>query len=156
MNQRAHASELGGLFDATVMLYHRLTAAAEAIHRAGALSGPRRTVLSAIGRAGPHTVASLARVRGQSRQRLQPLINGLIASGLAESRPNPAHRQSPLIALTPKGTRVLATMVERERRMRAGLKPASSPASLIKATAVLRDVAVTVEQQLPALLKRRR
>jgi hypothetical protein len=77
MKRRSGHAELGWLFKETVSLYLRLTSDASAIHGHGALSGPRRTVLTAFAQSGPQTVARLARSRAQSRQRLQPLINGL-------------------------------------------------------------------------------
>jgi len=69
---------LDAVFEETVALYHRLTADAAMIHRRGALSGPRRTVLLGLARSGPQSVAHMARTRAQSRQRLQPLVNGLM------------------------------------------------------------------------------
>src|SRR5262245_5103452 len=146
------AAGLELLFDETVALYHRLNADAALIHRSGALSGPRRTVLIGLARSGPRTVAQMARGRAVSRQRFQPLVNALIADGLVETRSNPGHKQSPLVALTPRGERTVAGIVERERALRAKLRPASSPERLRRAAAVLRDVRATLAEQLPELL----
>lgn len=94
----------------------------------------------------------MARGRAVSRQRFQPLVNALIADGLVEARSNPGHKQSPLVALTRRGERTVAGIVERERALRAKLRPASSPESLRRAAAVLRDVRATLAEQLPELL----
>jgi DNA-binding MarR family transcriptional regulator len=147
--------ELDQLFDETVSLYHRLTAAATTIHRKGALSGPRRTVLIALARSGPQTVAHLARQRSQSRQRLQPLVNALVEEGLLQTLPNAMHRQSPLVAVTAKGERAVAEMRKREVTLRSGLRIASSGASVQRAAKVLRDVRVAIETQLDDLVASR-
>ena len=116
-------ANLFSLFKETVALYHRLTAEASAIHRRGSLSGPRRTVLVALSQSGPQTVARLARTRAQARQRLQPLVHGLIQEGLAKAVENPMHVQSPLIVLTAKGEK------EVRRNPHARSRPPVSPAS---------------------------
>ena len=77
---------LGTLFEEAVALYHQLTSDAALIHGLGSMSGPRRTVLVALARSGPQTVAHLARARAQSRQRFQPLVNGLLADGFVETQ----------------------------------------------------------------------
>jgi DNA-binding MarR family transcriptional regulator len=140
--------ELARLFDETVLLYLRLTALAARLHGAGPLSGPRRTVLAGLANAGPQTVAQMARVRAQSRQRFQPLINALIADGLVEPVPNPAHRQSPLMVLTAKGRRAVARMRDVEARGRREMKIAASARQVAAATAVLRDARRDIERVL--------
>jgi DNA-binding MarR family transcriptional regulator len=143
---------LGTLFEETVAVYHRLSAAAASIHGAGALSGPRRTVLVTLARSGPQTVAQMARARAQSRQRFQPLVNGLVADGLVEVRPNPGHKQSAFVALTSRGEKAVQQIVEREGTLRARLTVISTPTSILRAVAVLREVRHAMEAQLPALL----
>lgn len=152
MAHTTRGAELGVLFRETVALYLRLTADAAAIHRRGAVSGPRRTVLSALA-SGPQTVSQLARQRSLSRQRLQPLVNALMRDGLVKAVPNPAHKRSPLMTLTPEGQRQERRMLSRENAFRAGLKPKSSAADIAKAAAVLRDVRETLIEQMPALLR---
>jgi DNA-binding MarR family transcriptional regulator len=144
---------LSQLFEDTVALYLRLSADAAAIHRAGELSGPRRTLMVALSRSGPQSVAHLARARAQARQRLQPLVNRLIADGLLEARPNPVHVQSPLIALTARGQRAVTHILSIEDRLQARLRPKSTVRSMRLASKVLRDVRETLEQQLPGLLR---
>lgn len=149
-------ADLFSLFKETVALYHRLTAEASAIHRRGSLSGPRRTVLVALSQSGPQTVARLARTRAQARQRLQPLVNGLIQEGLAKAVENPMHVQSPLIVLTAKGEKEVRQILTREADLQSRLRLHSSARSVAAAVAVLRDVRGALEQQLPAMLARRR
>ena len=150
------ARELAVLFRETVALYLRLSADASAIHGFGELSGPRRTVLVALAELGPQTVAHLARARGQSRQRLQPVINALIDAGLIAPEPNPLHKRSPLMVLTAAGGRHVERIVQTERSLEGQLRPASSTKELSLAAAVLRDVRETLQRQMPELLQNRR
>jgi DNA-binding MarR family transcriptional regulator len=113
--------QLGEFFDENVRVYLRLSALAVKMHGKGPLSGPRRTVLLGLARSGPRTVAQMAREREQSRQRFQPLVNALIADGLLEAVPNPAHRQSLLIALTAKGERAVQRIQQIEVEWRPRL-----------------------------------
>ena len=139
--------ELLLLFEETVALYLRLTASAAVIYRRGEMSGPRRTVLVALARSGPQTVAQMARTRAQSRQRLQPLVNALVREGLLDRVENPAHRRSPLVILTPRGRRALRQIVEIEDELRARLRLKSSARRLAAAAAVLRDVRLAITNQ---------
>ena len=139
--------ELGELFDEAVALYLRLTALAATMYRRGELSGPRRTLLRALARSGPQTVAHLARARAQSRQRLQPLVNALIDEGLLGTQPNPLHKQSPLVVLTSRGQKLAQEIAEREGRLREKLHLASSRRRVVQAVDVLRDVRQALERQ---------
>jgi DNA-binding MarR family transcriptional regulator len=134
------------LFEENVVFYHRLTALAEKMHGKGALSGPRRTILVGLARSGPRTVAQMARDRSQARQRFQPLVNGLIDEGLLEAVANPAHKQSPLIALTRKGRRALERIHRIEEAWRPRLKLDAANAKLADTTAVLREVRQEIER----------
>jgi len=146
------ALQLEQLFGETVALYLRLTADATRIHHDGDLSGPRRTLLTALAETGPQTVARLAGARSQSRQRLQPLVNGLVADGLVAAVANPAHKQSPLVVLTAKGERKVRQIRERERALLAQLEFGVSARQLRVASTALRQVRETLETQLPPLL----
>lgn len=150
--RKAPGAELAALFEETVALYHRLTADAAAIHRYGSMSGPRRTILVALA-AGPQTVAHMARARAQARQRLQPLVNRLIADGLVEARSNPMHVRSPLMVLTAGGEKTVKQIVATEGALRARLRPTVSPGRVALAAVVLRDVRMVLENQLPQLLR---
>lgn len=142
--------ELDELFDESVRVYLRLSAVAARMHGRGPLSGPRRTVLLGLARSGPQTVAQMARQREQSRQRFQPLVNALMADGLLHAIPNPAHRQSPLIDLTPKGR----TTVQRIRQIEAAWRPrlnlAVSKARLKDTVDVMRQLRAALELLLHA------
>ena len=137
--------ELGVLFDECVLLYLRLNALAAKIHGKGPLSGPRRTVLASLAESGPETVAQMARRRAQSRQRFQPLVNALMADGLLEAVPNPDHKQSPLIALTPRGRKTVERIHEIEQAGRSGLRIKATAPQIAESVAVIREVRFALE-----------
>jgi DNA-binding MarR family transcriptional regulator len=67
----------------------------------------------------PLTVSQAARRLGTTRQAVQRTTNELVGRGLADTRPNPEHRASPLIVLTPSGREALtrvSTAASRARR----------------------------------------
>lgn len=118
--------ELGG---AVRRLFHRLRAVAEAATPAGdGFSASHRAVLESLAAEGPQTVPALARARPVARQHIQVLVHDLAALGLVETRPNPAHRRSPLVALTSAGARRFAAIRRAEsealRAMRLSLSGA--------------------------------
>jgi DNA-binding MarR family transcriptional regulator len=51
----------------------------------------------------PRTVADIARRMGMTRQGVQRVADLLVARGLAEYRPNPAHRRAKLLACSEAG-----------------------------------------------------
>jgi DNA-binding MarR family transcriptional regulator len=51
----------------------------------------------------PRTVAEIGRRMGMTRQGVQRIADLLVARGLAEYRPNPAHRRAKLLACTEAG-----------------------------------------------------
>jgi len=68
------------------------------------LTSARWQMLGAIALAGtPLTAPQVGEAMGVTRQGAQKQLNLLLEQGLAEAHPNPAHRRSPLYALTPQG-----------------------------------------------------
>ncbi len=85
-------------------LFHLLRAVAEAATPANeGFTASHRAVLESLVTLGPQTVPALARARPVARQHIQVLVNDLLTWELVETRPNPAHKRSPLITLTPTG-----------------------------------------------------
>lgn len=146
LKRHARGFALGELFDESVRVYLRLSALAVKMHGKDPLSGPRRTVLVGLARSGPRTVAQMAREREQSRQRFQPLVNALIADGLVQAVPNPAHRQSPLIALTPKGERAVQRIQQIEVEWRPRLNVPVSTARLTDTVKVMQLIRAELER----------
>ena len=92
-----------------------LVAAADTLVADLGLTSARWQVLSRL-REEPSTVSRVARRMGLSRQGVQKLADRLVADGFVEVRPNPDHKRSPLLRLTPRGQR---TLDEARRRQEA-------------------------------------
>jgi DNA-binding MarR family transcriptional regulator len=68
------------------------------------LTSARWQMLGALALAGtPLTAPQVGEAMGVTRQGAQKQLNLLREQALVEARPNPAHRRSPLYALTPEG-----------------------------------------------------
>ncbi|WP_069167391.1 MarR family winged helix-turn-helix transcriptional regulator [Nocardia altamirensis] len=77
-------------------------AIAEELARPAGLTAAWWQVLGAVLRA-PLPVAGIAREMGITRQSVQRIADLLVDKGLAEYRPNPAHRRAKLVAATDAG-----------------------------------------------------
>jgi DNA-binding MarR family transcriptional regulator len=127
------------LIEETRQLFHRLRATAEAMHGREGVTAGSRGVLMSLAR-GPQTVPTMARARPTSRQHIQALVNRLIEAGLVATAPNPAHRRSPLIALTRRGEARVATMRRREAQYLSRLEVQAIEGEILAAAAALRDL----------------
>ncbi len=94
--------------------FNRLKGIADAIGDDLGVNASMRAVLEALAEGGEQTVPAIARSKGVSRQHIQVIMDGLAADGLAAPRPNPAHRRSPLFALTQPGRERFDTIRRRE------------------------------------------
>ncbi|MFH8367737.1 MarR family winged helix-turn-helix transcriptional regulator [Streptomyces sp. NPDC018031] len=74
----------------------------EELARPAGLTAARWQVLGAV-LVEPLPVAGIARAMGITRQSVQRIADLLVADGLAEYRPNPAHRRAKLLAPTGPG-----------------------------------------------------
>lgn len=96
---------LGRLSQVVRRLFHQLRAVSELVSPAAdGFTASHRAVLESL-YSGPQTVPSLAKARPVARQHIQILVNKLLELGLVETRANPAHRRSSLVALTTAGKR---------------------------------------------------
>jgi len=138
--RRRRAAALAAVFDATAALFHRLRAVAAEVHGQGELTAGRRGVLRDLSRWGPQTVPAMARRRPVSRQHIQLLVNALVADGLIEAKPNPAHRRSSLFRLTARGKTEVARMLGREARLLAAAPVGLSERDLAEVARVLRGL----------------
>ncbi len=121
------------------LLWHLLIQVGGQLHAGEPITLGMRGVLEHLMREGPATVPTLARARYVTRQHIQVLVNGLLDLKLVELVDNPAHRRSPLVALTREGTRVIQRMLAKESREVAGDFGVSG-ADLQKAAETLRRV----------------
>lgn len=133
------------LIGETRALFHRLRQAAGEIHGQGAVSAGLRGVMLDLDRNGAQTVPQMARSRPVSRQHIQALVNRLLAAGLAELAPNPAHQRSSLARLTPKGRQTLAAMAQKEAEVWSRLPLGLPKKEIRNATATLRTLRELLE-----------
>ncbi len=117
MDPDARARRLTEVFDLVGPLYHKVFRKVEQETPVDGVSVGVRAVLDLLDRHGPLTVPRMSRAQALSRQFVQRMVNDAVARGFAESRPNPAHRRSPLIALTPAGAEAVAAVTAHERTL---------------------------------------
>ncbi|NJP96223.1 MarR family transcriptional regulator [Nonomuraea sp. FMUSA5-5] len=83
---------------------------AEGLARPSGMTAAWWQVLGAVLRE-PLPVAGIARVMGMTRQGVQRIADLLVERGLAEYRPNPAHRRAKLLSPTQAGREAIAKIV---------------------------------------------
>ncbi len=125
------------LFNETRLLFHALKRWAEALHPESDITVPMRAVLELLLVEGPATVPAMARARTVSRQHIQQQVDALLEKELTERRENPAHRRSPLIALSDKGRALIQTMRSGELHALSRLQSGVSDTALSDAAQVL-------------------
>lgn len=140
MEAAKHFEALEALFDEVRLSVHRLVQVSEALHADEPLTLGMRAVLEFLRRRGEATVPDIARRRHVTRQHIQTLVNSLVEPGLVELRENPAHRRSPLVALTPAGERAIRRMQRKERRVFGRMAADVPDVEIEAATRTLRAV----------------
>ena len=105
------------LINETRVFYQSLIQLTENLHGDSAISLGMRAVLEFLLLNGDETVPNMARKRRVTRQRIQALTNQLSELELVKTVPNPATRRSPLITLTAKGKKMIATMRQKETQL---------------------------------------
>jgi DNA-binding MarR family transcriptional regulator len=141
MERQDRSALLLAVINETRSLSHKLKRAAEELHGQGESSAGRRGVLLSLARLGPQTVPQLARARPVSRQHIQSHVNLLLEDGLVRAEPNPAHKRSPLIALTRAGTAAVREIEKVEGAVLRDVDLPVSAADLATAARVLRELA---------------
>jgi len=96
-----------------------------------------RKVLQELEKHGPHSVPSIARLRGSTRQNIQILVNRLEAAGHVELIENPGHKRSALVGLTDKGAEMLQCCEAAEEEF---LERVASEISSTDVDAILRSL----------------
>lgn len=139
-----------GLITTVRRLFHALKAAGDTLHAASGISVAMRGVMESLAAEGPRTVPALARARPVSRQHIQVLVDQLTRGGLVETRPNPAHRRSVLIALTSKGEAEFAALGAREAKPMAALFVGLDP----REVAIAHHVLATLRARAATLAER--
>ncbi len=122
------------LVEAVRAASQRMQAVTDRTNRDFGLQAPLRGVLDILQRDGPQAVPAMARTAGVSRQHVQQCVDRLAERNLVTARPNPAHRRSSLIALTPDGAQLMGDIARHEKAiletLEAGLRDAPVEAAL--------------------------
>lgn len=121
--------------------FHRVGASGDILHASIGLGSGMRGLLVSVERNGPTSVSKLAAMRPVSRQFVQRLVDDLLQGDWVQAIPNPHHKRSPLIMLTPKGRTAITDMLETEEPYLAVLADGLSTDDLAAAARVLRAVA---------------
>ncbi len=125
------------LFVETRLLVQLLKPWLDELHDGVGITGPMRGVMEVVLRSGALSVPAIARGMAVSRQHVQVQVDALLAADLVAPRPNPAHKRSPLIALTDKGRAMMENMRAEELRAFARLQTGVSDEALVEAGQVL-------------------
>jgi DNA-binding MarR family transcriptional regulator len=99
-----------------------------------------RAVLEYLSKNPPSTVPTMARSRGVTRQHIQTIVSDLEIDGLIEPSINPAHKRSPLFALTEDGRELIESVVQTEQDILRPLGDVIDPGQLVTATQTLAEV----------------
>lgn len=94
--------------------FNRLKSISDDMNRDLGITAPMRAVMETIADEGPLTVPGIARRRGVTRQHIQVSVDTLADAALVELKHNPAHRRSPLVALSRKGSAAYREIRARE------------------------------------------
>lgn len=84
-------------------VHRRLARAVEAKLDGTGTTVGMRAVLEVLQEAGPMSVPDLGRMLFLARQQIQLMVNELEKRGMVHRRTNPAHKRSPLFAITEAG-----------------------------------------------------
>lgn len=128
--------------------FNRLRSLAEHLHGDLGVNPSMRAVMETLAANGAQTVPDIARQKGVSRQHIQTIMNALGDAGFVELVDNPAHKRSPLFALTAKGEVVFAEIRERETEPLRALAEAMSLGTLDEARTFLAELNRQLQHQI--------
>lgn len=94
----------------------------------------------------PQPVAAIARTMGITRQSVQRIADLLVERGLAEYRPNPAHRRAKLVAVTDAGRTAVAAIAPDHARAAARLAAAMGRPDLEAAVLALEQLTRVLDE----------
>ena len=120
--------------------FNLLKGLAEEMHRDLGINASMRAVMEAIAVGGERPVPEIAREKGVSRQHIQVNVDALLGAGLAELWENPAHKRSPLVALTRKGRKTFKKVRRREAKTLERLAAQLPPDAIETAAELLGDL----------------
>ncbi|TXS50249.1 MarR family transcriptional regulator [Streptomyces sp. uw30] len=118
---------------------------AEELARPSGLTAAWWQVLGAV-LGEPLPVAGVARAMGITRQSVQRIADLLVDKGLAEYRPNPAHRRAKLLAPTAQGRAAISRIDPGHAEFADRLAEAFGEAELVDAVRVLERLSKVLDQ----------
>lgn len=113
-SSKPNSAELYELVRLIRPVHRRLARAVEAKLSGTGVSVGMRAVMEVLEELGPSSVPDIGRALFLARQQIQLMVNQLEVLTLVERRPNPAHKRSPLFALSDKGHTVFGEIRARE------------------------------------------
>ncbi|WP_406007661.1 MarR family transcriptional regulator [Streptomyces sp. NBC_00637] len=128
----------------------RFLAVAEELAGPAGLTAARWQVLGAV-LGDPLPVSGIARAMGITRQSVQRVADLLVEQGLAEYRPNPAHRRAKLLAPTQAGRAAVARIDPGHAALADRLAEAYGEAELAQAVHVLERLSKVLDELEPAV-----
>lgn len=128
--------------------FNRLKSLAEQLHSDLGVNPSMRAVMETLAANGEQTVPDIAKQKGVSRQHIQSIMNSLGGGGFVQLIDNPAHKRSPLFALTAKGEATFTKIRERETEPLRAIAELMSPAALDEAQKLLAELNRQLEQQI--------
>ena len=114
--------------------------AVEAALRPEGMTVGMRAVLEVLVERGPATVPAIAERLDLARQGVQRHVDDLLTLGHVETRPNPAHRRSVLIAPTPRGVALFDRLRTEELHRLAAMARECTGEEIAAAVRVLRSL----------------
>ncbi|MFF7161099.1 MarR family winged helix-turn-helix transcriptional regulator [Streptomyces sp. NPDC008086] len=120
-------------------------AVAEELARPAGLTAAWWQVLGAV-LGEPLPVAGIARAMGITRQSVQRIADLLVDKGLAEYRPNPAHRRAKLLAPTEQGRAAISRINPGHAALADRLAEAVGEAELADAVRILERLSKALDQ----------
>ncbi|MFF3346018.1 MarR family winged helix-turn-helix transcriptional regulator [Streptomyces sp. NPDC002779] len=125
-------------------------AVAEELAKPAGITAAWWQVLGAVLRE-PLPVAGIARAMGITRQSVQRIADLLVERGLAEYRPNPAHRRAKLLAPTEEGLAAVRRIDPGHAAFADRLARAFGEAELADAVRLLERLSKVLEETAPAV-----
>ncbi|SMQ17859.1 DNA-binding transcriptional regulator, MarR family [Streptomyces sp. Ag82_O1-12] len=120
-------------------------AVAEELARPAGLTAAWWQVLGAV-LGEPLPVSGIARAMGITRQSVQRIADLLVERGLAEYRPNPAHRRAKLLAPTEEGRAAIARIGPGHAAFADRLAEAFGEADLAEAVRLLERLSTVLDE----------
>ncbi|MEE4011641.1 MarR family transcriptional regulator [Roseibium sp. FZY0029] len=115
--KQAGAAALRDLILEVRKTFRAMAGLSDRMLEARGLTASLRAILEYLAEEGPSPVPKMASAKSMTRQSIQALVDRLDVLGLVESRPNPDHKRSVLIALTERGRAVFAEIRAEEQAL---------------------------------------